>query len=230
MKIRIVEDDHVLRDGLTELLTASGYDVESVASLREAEAMLDGKEAPQLWLVDLMLPDGTGLALCRQIHAASETPIIILTALDDEDSVIAGLSSGADDYITKPFRARELLARIEANLRRFAPRQSGYQSGELLYTLPDERIFVHGEEVQLRNAERTLLKVFLESGGRLLKRDYLLYSLWDCRENYVDENTLSVLVSRLRRALCSRLSEDPIETVRGVGYRWNLPVSGGKRR
>ena len=227
MKIAIIEDDRSLRDSLCELFSGEGYETDTAPSLREARAL----EEADLWLVDLMLPDGSGIDFVREKRKTSTMPILILTALDGEDSIIAGLKAGADDYIVKPFRAGELLARVDANLRRVLPERYELVSGELSYSFPDEHIRLRGEELNLRAMERRLLRLLLESRGRLLTRDYLLYQLWDRDENYVDENTLSVLVSRLRKEIGSFQGLDYIETVRGTGYRWRLPCRmGGKRK
>ncbi len=227
MKIAIIEDDRSLRDSLCELFSGEGYETAAAPSLREARAL----EEADLWLVDLMLPDGSGIDFVREKRKTSTMPILILTALDGEDSIIAGLKAGADDYIVKPFRAGELLARVDANLRRVLPERYELVSGELSYSFPDEHIRLRGEELNLRAMERRLLRLLLESRGRLLTRDYLLYQLWDRDENYVDENTLSVLVSRLRKEIGSFQGLDYIETVRGTGYRWRLPCRmGGKRK
>ena len=227
MKIAIIEDDRSLRDSLCELFSGECYETDAAPSLREARAL----EEADLWLVDLMLPDGSGIDFVREKRKTSTMPILILTALDGEDSIIAGLKAGADDYIVKPFRAGELLARVDANLRRVLPERYELVSGELSYSFPDEHIRLRGEELNLRAMERRLLRLLLESRGRLLTRDYLLYQLWDRDENYVDENTLSVLVSRLRKEIGSFQGLDYIETVRGTGYRWRLPCRmGGKRK
>lgn len=227
MKIAIIEDDRSLRDSLGELFSGEGYETAAAAGLREARAL----EEADLWLVDVMLPDGSGIDFVREKRKTSTMPILILTALDGEDSIIAGLKAGADDYIVKPFRAGELLARVDANLRRVLPGRYEIVSGELSYSFPDEHIRLAGKELNLRAMERRLLRLLLESRGRLLTRDYLLYQLWDRDENYVDENTLSVLVSRLRKEIGSFQGLDYIETVRGTGYRWRLPCRlGGKRK
>lgn len=227
MTIALIEDDRSLRDSIHELLSEAGYTVCTAGSLREAEKL----SGADLWLVDIMLPDGSGLGLVREIREKdSEMPVLVLTALDGEDSIIRGLRAGADDYITKPFRAGELLARVEANLRRVMPDIYRIESGELCYSFPDERILLRGEELNLRAMERRLLRILLESRGRLLTRENLLYLLWDKDENFVDENTLSVLVSRLRKALGKYQGSDYIETLRGVGYRWKMPCRKGGAR
>ncbi len=227
MTVAILEDDHTLRESLRELFLSAGYSVCAAGLLRDARRISEA----ELWLVDLMLPDGSGIDFVREKRKTSTMPILILTALDGEDSIIAGLKAGADDYIVKPFRAGELLARVDANLRRVLPERYELVSGELSYSFPDEHIRLRGEELNLRAMERRLLRLLLESRGRLLTRDYLLYQLWDQDENYVDENTLSVLVSRLRKEIGSFQGLDYIETVRGTGYRWRLPCRlGGKRK
>ncbi|MBQ7061471.1 MAG: response regulator transcription factor [Clostridia bacterium] len=223
-KILIIEDDGVLRTGLTELLSGAGYEALSAPSYRKAREALSREEDIALCLVDLMLGDGSGLELVRRIRAAGSTPVIILTALDGEDTVIEGLSAGADDYVTKPFRAGELLARIEANLRRSLTKGT-VVSGHIEYRLNDGKLFVSGEERTLRRGEMQLLELFLRSGGRLLTREYIFETIWANDADSVDENTLTVLVSRLRRELGKDCGRDPIETVRGVGYRWALPCS-----
>ena len=222
MRIFIIEDDDVLRTGLTELLSGAGYEIVSAGSFRAARKALGEETGVSLYLADLMLGDGSGLELVREIRSKSDTPVIILTALDGEDTVIEGLSAGADDYVTKPFRAGELLARIEANLRRSSAKGT-IVSGHIEYRVTEGKLFVSGEEKELRRGERELLELFLKSGGRLLRREYIFETIWANDADSVDENTLTVLVSRLRRELGAFGGRDPIETVRGVGYRWALP-------
>ena len=136
MVIALVEDDKGLREGLCELLSGAGYALRTAENLLETEG-IDGAD---LWIIDVMLPDGSGLDLVRRLRKKDNTPLLILTALDGEDSVIEGLKAGEDDYITKPFRAGELLARVEANLRRALPDAWELTSGALCFSFPDERI------------------------------------------------------------------------------------------
>ena len=227
MKILLIEDDGVLRTGLKELLTGAGYETVSAGSFTKGREAAENESGVSLYIVDIMLGDGSGLELVREIRARHDTPVIILTALNGEDTVIEGLSCGADDYVTKPFRAGELLARIEANLRRSQTRGT-IVSGHIEYRLSDGKLFVAGEERTLRRGERELLELFLKSGGRLLKREYIFDTLWANDADSVDGNTLSVLVSRLRKELGSYNGRPVVETVRGVGYRWALPCVTGK--
>jgi len=226
-RILIAEDDSVIRTSLALLLEHAGY--ESVTAASYAEAVGRSDESFALYLFDIMLGDGSGLELCRYIRQRHESPIIFITALDDEQTAIAGLSAGADDYVTKPFRAGELLARIAANLRR-RPVGEVIKSGAVKLYVKEERVTVSGEEIRLRRSELTLLKLFLESGGRLLKRERIVDSLWDVDGDFVEENTLSVLVSRLRKDLARFDDADYIETVRGVGYRWKEPCTAADER
>ena len=218
MKIMIVENDCVLRASLAELLVCADYQIIEAASLAEASAVLAVETDVVLYLVDLMLGDGSGLSLIRGLRDKTDVPIIILTALDDEDNVISGLSAGADDYVTKPFRARELLARIEANVRRSVSGFSVVESGSLTYSQIENRVLICGKVITLRKAEQLLLDLFLKNPERLLKREFLLYHLWDRKEIYVEDKTLTVLVSRLRKALRDAGGEDGIETIRGIGF------------
>lgn len=227
MKILLIEDDGVLRTGLKELLTGAGYETVSAGSFTKGLEAAANESGVSLYIVDIMLGDGSGLELVREIRARHDAPVIILTALNGEDTVIEGLSCGADDYVTKPFRAGELLARIEANLRR-SQTMGTIVSGHIEYRLSDGKLFVAGEERTLRRGERELLELFLKSGGRLLKREYIFDTLWANDADSVDGNTLSVLVSRLRKELGSYNGRPVVETVRGVGYRWALPCVTGK--
>lgn len=226
-KILIIEDDDVLRSGLKELLDGVGYNAVCADSFRRGLAAVDEEKDAALYLVDLMLGDGSGFELVRGIRSKTNTPVIILTALDGEDTVIEGLSCGADDYVTKPFRSGELLARIEANIRRYVACET-IVSGHIEYRMADGRVLVSGREIELRKSEMQLLELFLKSGGRLLKREYIFETIWKNDAESVDENTLSVLVSRLRKELGLYRGKDPIRTVRGIGYRWTLPCVTGK--
>ena len=225
MIIRIVEDDGVLRDSLRELLTGAGYAVEAAASLREARMLPD---APQLWLVDLMLPDGSGLALCRELRAVSETPILILTALDAEDDVIAGLAAGADDYITKPFNVMELKARIKAVMRRVSYSDQREKSndadpgiiaiGSIKLDTNNRRCYINGREYNLTSKEFDILALLCNNPNMIFSREKLLKIVWGS-EYPGDVRTVDVHVRRLREKIEPNPGEPSyVHTKWGVGY------------
>lgn len=162
-----------------------------------------------------------------QSKGKKNTPIIFLSALDDEEHVIEGLNLGADDYIAKPFRKRELLARVSANIRRKLREQDKkiIKSGELSFVTAEERLFSGGREIELRKTELELFKYMIQSNGRLIRREQLLEYLWDSAGVDVEDNTLSVHMSRLRKKIGKTAEGEYIETVRGIGYRWKVQIS-----
>lgn len=221
-RILVVEDEKDIRDGLCELLCREGYMVAACENAAQAKRyMADG--GVKLYLLDVMLPDGSGFDLCTYIREElrSEAPIIFLTALDDEDSVVKGLSLGGNDYLGKPFRVRELLARVGAHLNRCRKCGIVYKVGDLTYDRETGRVFKAGKELELRRNELKLLGCFMENPGILIPREGLLELMWDIDGDFVDDNTLSVAVSRLRKKLGKWNGRDYIDTVRGIGYRWN---------
>lgn len=174
-----------------------------------------------LCLLDLTLPDGSGYDVCKAIKAKDDTPVIFLTAFDDEVNVVMGLELGADDYISKPFRLRELMARIKTVLRRSkgAAAEEIRISG-LTVRMKEGKVLKNGQEVILTALEYKLLLTFLQNRGRVLSRNMLLESIWDVAGNFVSDNTLSVYIKRLRE----KIEDDPVEpqiikTVRGMGYK-----------
>ena len=215
--ILVVEDDDILRRDLSRILSREGYGVLTAASLSEAEAALPG--APDLFLLDVWLPDGEGFSLLPVIREMSPAPVLFLTACDDEASVIRGLDLGADDYITKPFRKAELLSRIRANLRRTRAGvlDGPLTAGDLVLDPLTHTVTNAGRAIALRPAEFRLLRLFMENPGLLFSRDRLIERLnADPAEDPLEDNTVSVYISRLRGAIGSRY----IETVRGFGYRF----------
>lgn len=213
--ILLVEDDAVLRGGLTELFTREGYGVVTAGSVREARERLSG--SVQLIVLDVSLPDGDGVSLCRQWRGAGITvPILFLTARDEELDVVRGLDGGGNDYVTKPFRMMELLSRIRALLR-----GSGGQTPALLcrsgIEVDQARMQVRrdGETLPLTLTEYRILLTLMRHGG-IVPRALLLEALWDVDSRFIDDNTLSVHVSRLRE----KIGAERIRTVRGVGYQW----------
>lgn len=224
-KILLLEDDIGLIDGLVYSLERNGFEIDVARTVKEAARALRQRRDFALYLFDVTLPDGNGFWLCEKLRGDGDrTPIIFLTASDEETSVIRGLDCGGDDYITKPFKLGELCSRIRALLRRSSGRNAEediLRSGEVAINLTEGRVTLKGESVELTGAEYRLLCLFLKNSGRVLTRDVILDRLWDGAGNYVDDNTLSVYVRRLRE----KLEEFPsapeyLKTVRGVGYKW----------
>ena len=223
-KLLLLEDDRSLIDGLTYSLKKNGFGVEVARTIKEAEKALAG-QGFDLLLLDVTLPDGTGFALCEKLRqSGNRVPIIFLTASDEETSVIRGLDCGGDDYITKPFKLGELCSRIRALLRRSNHRVAGeniLRSGNILVNLTESRVFLDEEPVDFTGAEYRLLCLLLENGGKVLTRGTILDRLWDGAGIFVDDNTLSVYVRRLREKLEKNPSRpERLLTVRGFGYQW----------
>ena len=224
-KILLLEDDGSLIDGLTYALKKNGFDIEVARTVKEAETLTAQQSDFDLFLFDVTLPDGNGFALCEKLQAAgSRIPLIFLTASDEEISVIRGLDCGGDDYITKPFKLGELCSRIRALLRRSSLGSTGenvLRSGDLSVNLAESRVSIGGEPVEFTGAEYRLLCLLLQNSGRILTRGVLLDRLWDGAGNFVDDNTLSVYVRRLREKLEKNPSKpEHLITVRGSGYQW----------
>lgn len=224
-KLLLLEDDIGLTDGLIWSLRKNGYEIETARTIKEAEELLAEAGGFDLLLLDVTLPDGNGFMLCERLReAGDETPIIFLTAADEETSIIRGLDCGGDDYVTKPFKVGELCSRIRALLRRSKGRDSQdgmLCSGEITVNLMEGKASVRGVPVELTAAEYRLLCLFLKNSGRVLTRRMILDRMWDGAGNFVDDNTLSVYVRRLRE----KLEENPsrpehLQTVRGFGYQW----------
>ena len=219
-----MEDDAALVDGLRYALSKNGYKIEVAGSVREAKERL--KEKFDLLLLDVALPDGTGYEICREVRGKdSRIPIIFLTAADDEMSIVRGLDGGGDDYVTKPFRLGELCSRIHALLRRAGlsgEERNQLRSGEITIELEKGRVLRSGGILELTGAEYRLLCLLIRNEGIVVTRNMILEALWDNGGNFVDDNTLSVYIRRLRE----KVEKDPsrperLVTVRGLGYRWN---------
>ena len=211
--ILLVEDDWMLREGLCELLSREGYCPTPAATAQEADAQIHSA-AFSLCLMDVGLPDGDGVSLCRKWQKEGiHIPILFLTALDDEIQVVRALDAGGSDYITKPFRTLELLSRIRAQLRRA---ETPVISHGLQVDFERLTVSVDGENIYVTPTEFRILRALMRSGGRVLTRAILLEQIWDEGGQFIDDNTLSVHVSRLRE----KIGADRIQTVRGVGYRW----------
>lgn len=221
-KILIVEDDFYLSKNIKLLLEKEGYETASAAGCIPAKFALE-KEQPDLCLVDIMLPDGNGFDLCTYIRQRSDVPVLMISARDEEDSIVCGLELGADDYITKPFKPKELLSRIKANMRRVSPqsKQTIYSCKGLELNVEKHTVTKNGEPIELRRLEYQLLQCFLEHPEMVLKREILLERIWDRESSFIEDNTLSVTMKRLREKLGKTPEgESYIETIRGIGYRW----------
>ncbi len=220
-RILIVEDDPTLLRGLKDNFEAQGYEVRAANDGRKGlDTLL--KEPPDLLLLDLMLPKVNGYEICRQARARQlEMPIIMLTAKGQEEDIVRGLELGADDYVTKPFSIRELLARIRAFLRRQATESSSYEFGDCRLDLTAHKLFRKGVEVELTAKEFRLLEFFLKRVGRALTRDSILDAVWG-DEVIVTERSVDRCVTTLR----SKIEPDPrtpqfIKTIRDIGYRFD---------
>lgn len=217
-KLLLVEDDATLIRMVRDFLTSDGFQVCAVTGQTAAQATMD-REKPDLALVDISLAEGNGFGVFADAKSRG-IPVIFLTASSDEFSVVTGLDMGADDYISKPFRPRELVSRIRNVLRRTKKRTSIISLGDL--TIDTDRGSVHrgGQEVYLSALEYKLLLVFIQHRGQTLTRDRLLEEIWDCAGDFVSDNTLTVYIKRLREKI-EPDAQNPryIRTVRGLGYR-----------
>ncbi len=235
-RLFLLEDDLSLINGLSFALKKQGYEVAVARTSLEAERLWTDGEY-HLAILDVSLPDGSGFDFCRKVRKTSKIPIMFLTAADEETDIIMGLDIGGDDYITKPFKLAVFLSRINALLRR-SDNFSGsdaLQSGALSDTAVTElnsggisvrllkgEVYKNGELLNLTASEYKLLCLFLENSGRILSPEQILGKLWDCNESYVDNNSLTVYIRRLR----TKIEDNPgqpkrIVTVRGMGYKWN---------
>jgi len=218
-RIFLVEDDTGISRNLALLLRSEGFAVTHAGTQREA-ALLLTEQKFDLALVDLSLPDGNGFAVCTEIRQAQDIPVIFLTASGDEASVVTGLNMGAEDYIIKPFRPRELIARIGAALRKSGRSSAVFEAGGLCVDTASGIVKKNGKEVFLSALEYRLLLVFAANPKSIITRDRLLDELWDASGEFVSNNTLTVYIKRLRE----KIEDDPaspqiILTVRGMGYR-----------
>ena len=226
-RLFLLEDDQSLIDGMVYALTKEGFALDVAMTVREARAQL-AVQAYDLLLLDQTLPDGSGLALCEEVRAGgSAVPIIFLTAMDEEIQVIRALDAGGDDYITKPFKLGELCSRIRAQLRRSGMLRQQEQEpvSEGTVRIEGGRAYREEEPLELTATELRLLACFLRNRGQVLTREQLLAALWDEDANFVDDNTLSVYIRRLREKVERNPSAPQhLRTVRGLGYEWREDV------
>lgn len=220
MRIFVLEDDEAIGIGLSYTLESEKYEVTLVKTVAEAKKTVENEEF-DLYILDLTLPDGNGYEVCSLIKSKGDLPVIFLTAYDDEINVVTGFELGADDYILKPFRVRELLARVKSVLRRYSKDNADgiVKIGELSVNTAEARVLLRGEEVILTAMEYRLLLSFVNNRGTVLTRRKLLEEIWDVDGDFVNDNTLTVYIKRLR----DKIENDPndpqyIKTVRGMGY------------
>lgn len=220
MDIFLLEDDDAIALGLCYSLQNEGYNVTLAKSVSEATDIVE-KNDFALYILDLTLPDGSGYDVCKKIKSIGDRPVIFLTAYDDEVNVVMGFDLGADDYITKPFRLKELLVRIKSVLRRYN-RTGGdatVKIKNITINTNEAKVYKNGEEIVLTAMEYRLLLILLNNRGKVLSRSQLLENIWDVECDFVEDNTLTVYIKRLR----DKIEEDAassqiIKTVRGLGY------------
>ena len=212
MKLLIVEDDFALNDGIALSLRAD--ETLQAYSAAEAEALFS--EDVDLVILDINLPDGDGLSLCRKFRKYSQIPVIFLTANDMEEEIVTGLEAGADDYITKPFSLKLLRARVHTVLRRKISGQSAYAQGNFFFDFRNMEYTVDGLSIEVSRTEQKLLRLLVANAGQTMRRELLIERIWSDQTESVETNALSVAVRRLRE----KLPGVPIRTIYGIGYVW----------
>lgn len=226
----LLEDDISLIDGLQYSLNKNGFQVDVVRTVKDAKEHLAEIGKYDLLILDVTLPDGTGFEICEWVRKRDNMmPIIFLTASDEEVNIIRGLDCGGDDYVTKPFKLGELCSRIRALLRRAGRTNQDdgnlLECGDVSIDLLGSRVFLKGTLLDLTNMEYRLLCLLVKSANRVVSRDIILNDLWDGTGNFVDDNTLSVYIRRLREKVESDASHPQhLITVRGFGYQWKEVV------
>ena len=224
--ILMVEDDSTIAFAVKYAVEQEGFNLDISENLENARKIVNSKEY-DLILLDVMLPDGNGYEFLKQLREHDEdTPVIFLTACDEEVNIVMGLDIGGDDYITKPFRVRELISRINAILRRKGKSQDSNKKilkfkNISIHTL-EARVFKNNEEIFLTSAEYKLLLILIQNKNMVLSRAQILEKLWDVTYDFINDNTLSVYIKRLREKIEYDSSKPQyILTVRGLGYKWN---------
>lgn len=220
MNLFVLEDDSAIALGLTYSLENEGYNVILAKSVKEAMEIIKNQKF-SLYILDLTLPDGSGYDVCKEIKKIGDLPVIFLTAFDDEVNVVMGFEFGADDYISKPFRLKELLVRIKSVLRRYNKDSADgvIKIKELTINTNEAKVYKNGNEIVLTAMEYRLLLILLNNRGKVLSRTQLLENIWDIDGDFVEDNTLTVYIKRLR----DKIEDEPtkpvyIKTMRGLGY------------
>lgn len=220
MDIFLLEDDDAIAMGLSYSLENEGYTVTVATNVSQALEIINQKNF-SMYLLDLTLPDGSGYSVCKRIKEIGDFPVIFLTAYDDEVNVVMGFELGADDYITKPFRLKELLVRIKSVFRRYNNDSTDgkIKVKDLVVNTNEAKVYKNGNEIVLTAMEYKLLLILLNNRGCVLSRTQLLENIWDVAGDFVEDNTLTVYIKRLR----DKIEENPtepeyIKTIRGLGY------------
>ena len=216
--ILIVEDDIAIQETLKELLCMKGYQVQQAYHMKEA--LLLDKSHIDVMIIDIQLPDGNGITLCQQMRQQSQIPILFLTAKDDEQTIVEALNAGGDDYITKPFRANELLARLTCIMRRIEHNHDIIQTNDLSIDIRKYRVMKNNQEIVLSAIGYEILFLIVQNQGMVITRERMIEFIEEKTGNYIEDNTVSVHMKRLREKLGQYQQQEYIETVRGIGYRW----------
>ncbi|MRZ79448.1 response regulator [Paeniclostridium sordellii] len=224
INVLMIEDDSTIAFGVKYALEQEGFNIDICKDLESGRQNINNKEY-NIILLDVMLPDGNGYEFCKEIRQTLDTPIIFLTACDEEVNIVTGLDIGGDDYITKPFRVRELISRMNAVLRRKGNNNENkkvVKFGDLSINTLEARVYKKGEEIFLTSVEYKLLLILIQNKNMVLSRTKILEKLWDVTYDFVNDNTLTVYIKRLREKIEDD-STNPkyILTVRGVGYKWD---------
>lgn len=222
MKILLVEDDKIIASGICYSLAQEGYEVTHCLNSAQAREEIN-KNSCDMAILDINLPDGNGYDICKYIKEKKDIPVIFLTAIDDEVNVVMGLDMGADDYITKPFRIRELLSRIKSINRRYGKAETSktvLEFGGLQIDTAQAKVYKGQNEILLTSLEYRLLLIFANNHGQVLSRNQILESLWDFAGEFVNDNTLTVYIKRLREKIEDDIQNPQIiKTIRGIGYK-----------
>lgn len=216
-KILLVEDNETIIMGLKYSLEQEGFQVISAKTAKESKEKLDNKSI-DIVLLDVSLPDGNGFEICKEIKEKNDIPVIFLTAQDEETSVVLGLDLGADDYIVKPFRTRELISRIKSILRRYGKKEENniIQYKNIKIDTISAKVYKNNKEIIFTSLEYRILLMLFTNQNKLITREQLLEKIWDIAGNFVNDNTLTVYIKRIRE----KLEDDSIiKTIRGLGYR-----------
>jgi DNA-binding response OmpR family regulator len=227
-KILLLEDDTSLNRGISLKLEKEGYEVLSAAGVSRAEEMFRENEVA-LIISDITMEDGDGLEFCRNIRRTSDVHLIFLTALDQEVDIVNGYDAGADDYITKPFSLMVLISKVNALMRRIGQDQEEHGqilvSGSIRVQCREMRVYKEETEILLSKKEMQLLLHFLEYPKQIISKEQILEAVWDMDGQFVDDNTVPVTISRLKKKIAGEEDYEYIKNVRGLGYLWTAEVS-----